>query len=187
MQSAVRDFADELRLERGLNLTLRIGLNTGEVVVGRIGDDLRMDYTAQGATVNLAARLEQICEPGQVYLSRATAIQAQGPFAMRSLGDTRVDGVERPVEVFALEGHGRHETRLERVFQLCYGRPAAAQERALVAQLWEELAGHFRTHIQKAADLVGTSADLPVPLAEAAAWGAVARVLMNTDEFITRE
>jgi adenylate cyclase len=115
MQSAVREFADALRLERGLNLTLRIGLNTGEVVVGRIGDDLRMDYTAQGATVNLAARLEQICEPGQVYLSRATAIQAEGPFSMRSLGATRVNGVERPVEVFALEGRGQqHGTRLER-------------------------------------------------------------------------
>jgi adenylate cyclase len=114
MQAAVRGFADALRLERGLNLTLRIGLNTGEVVVGRIGDDLRMDYTAQGATVHLAARLEQICEPGQVYLSRATAIQAEGPFSMRSLGATRVNGVERPVEVFALEGRGTHETRLER-------------------------------------------------------------------------
>ncbi len=114
MQAAVRGFADELRLERGLNLTLRIGLNTGEVVVGRIGDDLRMDYTAQGATVNLAARLEQICEPGQVYLSRATALQVEGPFTLRSLGATRVDGIDRAVEVFALLGRGEQGSRLAR-------------------------------------------------------------------------
>jgi len=114
MQAAVRGFADELRLERGLNLTLRVGLNTGEVVVGRIGDDLRMDYTAQGATVNLAARMEQICEPGQVYLSRASAIQVEGAFALRSLGATRVSGVEQAVEVFALEGRGEHGSRLAR-------------------------------------------------------------------------
>lgn len=119
MQAAVRGFADELRLERGLNLTLRVGLNTGEVVVGRIGDDLRMDYTAQGATVNLAARMEQICEPGQVYLSRATAIQVEGAFALRSLGATRVGGFEQAVEVFALEGRGEHASRLAR--RLAYG------------------------------------------------------------------
>ncbi len=56
----LRRYADELRLERGLNFGVRIGLNSGEVVVGKIGDDLRMDYTAQGPTVGLAARMEQI-------------------------------------------------------------------------------------------------------------------------------
>lgn len=114
MQATVREFADVLRLEHGLNLTLRVGLNTGEVVVGRIGDDLRMDYTAQGATVNLAARMEQICEPGQIYLSRATAVQVDGAFALRSLGATRVSGLDRAVEVFALEGRARQESRLAR-------------------------------------------------------------------------
>ncbi len=52
----LRQYADELRVERGLSLGVRIGLNSGEVVVGKIGDDLRMDYTAQGPTVGLAAR-----------------------------------------------------------------------------------------------------------------------------------
>lgn len=133
MQAAVRRYADELRLEHGLNLTLRVGLNTGEVVVGRIGDDLRMDYTAQGATVHLAARLEQICEPGQVYLSRATATWVDADFALRSLGQTRVPGIEQAVEVFALEGRASQGSPLER--RLARGRSFFFGREAELARL----------------------------------------------------
>jgi adenylate cyclase len=114
MQAEVRRFADELRLERGLNLSMRIGMNTGEVIVGRIGDDLRMDYTAQGLTTNLAARMEQICEPGRVLLTRDTAALVEGYLDLRSLGEMAVNGLERPLEVFELLGRGRHVSRLER-------------------------------------------------------------------------
>src|SRR3972149_2408173 len=64
MQAAMARYAEALRVERGLDFAVRIGLNTGPVVVGRIGDDLRMDYTAQGETVNLAARLQGAAPPG---------------------------------------------------------------------------------------------------------------------------
>ncbi|MDO9452357.1 MAG: adenylate/guanylate cyclase domain-containing protein [Stagnimonas sp.] len=114
MQRELRRFADELRLSQGLNLTLRVGLNSGEVIVGTIGDDLRMDYTAQGHTVNLAARMEHICEPGRVYLSRETARLVEGYFALRSLGRMQVDGIDEAVEVFDLEGIGPISTRLDR-------------------------------------------------------------------------
>jgi len=114
MQRELRRFADELRLSQGLNLTLRVGLNSGEVIVGAIGDDLRMDYTAQGHTVNLAARMEHICEPGRIYLTRDTARQVEGYFALRSLGQMRVEGVDEAVEVFDLEGAGANSTRLDR-------------------------------------------------------------------------
>ena len=114
MQRELRRFADELRLSQGLNLTLRVGLNSGEVIVGAIGDDLRMDYTAQGHTVNLAARMEHICEPGRVYLSRDTARLVEGYFALRSLGRMQVDGIDDAVEVFDLEGTGTISTRLDR-------------------------------------------------------------------------
>lgn len=114
MQRELRRFADELRLSQGLNLTLRVGLNSGEVIVGAIGDDLRMDYTAQGHTVNLAARMEHICEPGRVYLSRDTARLVEGYFALRSLGRMQVDGIDDAVEVFDLEGTGAISTRLDR-------------------------------------------------------------------------
>jgi len=114
MQAEVRRFADELRLRQGLNLTMRVGLNTGEVIVGRIGDDLRMDYTAQGHTVNLAARMESICEPGRVYLTRNTASLVEGYFRLRDLGETPVEGASKPIAVFDLEGEGPMRTRLER-------------------------------------------------------------------------
>jgi class 3 adenylate cyclase/tetratricopeptide (TPR) repeat protein len=114
MQAEVRRFADELRLKQGLNLTMRVGLNTGEVIVGRIGDDLRMDYTAQGLTVNLAARMEHICEPGHVYLTRNTAALVEGYFRLRDLGEAPVEGADQPIAVFDLEGEGPMRTRLER-------------------------------------------------------------------------
>lgn len=114
MQREVRRYADALRLQKGLNLSMRVGLNTGEVIVGRIGDDLRMDYTAQGLTVNLAARMEHICEPGRIYLSRHTQTLVQGYFRLRDLGPLRVDGLDAPVEVFELEGEGSLRTRLDR-------------------------------------------------------------------------
>lgn len=114
MQTTVRQFADELRLREGLNLSMRVGLNSGEVVVGRIGDDLRSDYTAQGPTVNLAARMEHICEPGRIYLTRSTATLIEGYFRLRTLGATEVAGIDAAVEVFELEGEGGVRTRLDR-------------------------------------------------------------------------
>ncbi len=77
--------------------------------------------------------------------------------------------------------------RSEHAFQLCYGRPAAVHERDLVRHLWEEFSAHYSKHTQAAADLVGSSDGLPASPSDTAAWIAVARVLMNTDEFITRQ
>lgn len=115
MQQEVRRYADELRLAHGLNLSMRVGLNSGEVVVGRIGDDLRRDYTAQGPTVNLAARVENLCEPGLVYATCETARLIDDRFRMRSLGATQIAGVDAPVEVFELEGARTGlRTRLQR-------------------------------------------------------------------------
>jgi class 3 adenylate cyclase len=64
LREGLNRYTDDLRLSHGLNLGVRMGMNSGEVIVGKIGDDLRMDYTAQGQTVNLAARMEQIAPPG---------------------------------------------------------------------------------------------------------------------------
>jgi len=130
MQREVRRLADELRLKKGLNLSMRVGLNTGEVIVGRIGDDLRMDYTAQGHTVNLAARMEHICEPGRVYLTRLTARQVEGYFRLRELGPMQVAGVDEPVEVYELEGENAGRTRLELSLARA-GSPFVGREREL--------------------------------------------------------
>src|SRR5262245_50671853 len=69
LQEALRTYAEELKRGRGLAFAVRMGLNSGDVVVGKIGDDLRMDYTAQGHTVGLAHRMEQLADPGRMYLT----------------------------------------------------------------------------------------------------------------------
>src|SRR5262249_8063097 len=89
------------------------GLNSGEVVVGKIGDDLRMDYTAQGHTVGLAARMEQLAEAGKALITEHTAKLVPGYFALRDLGGIRLKGLSEPLHIFELEGLGRVRTRLE--------------------------------------------------------------------------
>src|SRR5207245_8068291 len=82
----------------------RMGLNTGEVVVGTIRDDLRMDYTAHGHAVGLAARMEQVAAPGTVYVSEHTARLVEGFFTLRDHGTPPMKGVSTPVRVFELGG-----------------------------------------------------------------------------------
>ncbi len=72
LRDRLRQYADELRIEPGVNFSFRLGLNSGEVVVGKIGDDLRMDYTAQGHTVGLAQRMEQLAPADGIALSQHT-------------------------------------------------------------------------------------------------------------------
>jgi class 3 adenylate cyclase/tetratricopeptide (TPR) repeat protein len=111
---ALRLYGDELRLDRGMSFAVRMGLNSGDVVVGKIGDDLRMDYTAQGHTVGLAARMQQIAEPGRVYLTEHTARQVDGFFRLRDLGPSKLRGSSAPLGVYELEGTGPMRTRLDR-------------------------------------------------------------------------
>jgi class 3 adenylate cyclase/tetratricopeptide (TPR) repeat protein len=113
LRGELRRYADELRLARGLNLAVRMGLNSGDVVVGRIGDDLRMDYTAQGHTVGLAQRMESIAESGQAFVTAHTARLVEGFFELRDLGSMAVKGSREPVQVYALEGVGAHRTRFD--------------------------------------------------------------------------
>jgi class 3 adenylate cyclase/tetratricopeptide (TPR) repeat protein len=113
LREALRSYADQLRLEQGLNFSVRMGINSGEVVVGRIGDDLRMDYTAQGQVVNLAARIEQLAEPGRIYTAESTAGRASGYFRLRDLGQAKVKGSADPVHVFDLEDIGEFHTRFD--------------------------------------------------------------------------
>ncbi len=114
LRDTLKTYADALRIEQGLNFSVRMGLNSGEVVVGRIGDDLRMDYTAQGHTVGLAQRMEALAEPGKALLAADSIDLVQGYFALRDLGAMNVKGVDAPVRVAELEGLGRMRTRLDR-------------------------------------------------------------------------
>src|SRR5205809_4751934 len=112
LSEALSRYAAGLRRTEGLNFAVRMGLNSGEVVVGKIGDDLRMDYTAQGHTVGLAARMEQLAEPGKIYLTEHSAALVSGFFRLRDLGRFTVKGVRNPLRVFELEGVGALRTRL---------------------------------------------------------------------------
>src|SRR5262245_14874986 len=128
LREALRRYADELRIGKGIRFAVRMGLNSGEVVVGKIGDDLRMDYTALGHTANLAARMEQIAEPGKIYLAEPTMRLIEGFFELRDLGEHEVKGIARAVSVFELEGVGSVHTRLQaaerRGFSRFVGRDA---------------------------------------------------------------
>ena len=106
--------AEDVRRESGLDFAVRMGLNSGEVVVGRIGDDLRMDYTAQGHVVGLAARVQQLAPPGGVTVTEQTARLASGFFELVDRGPQSLKGSSVPVRVFDLRGPGPIRSRLER-------------------------------------------------------------------------
>jgi len=109
----VRAYSREVKRAHGLDFAVRIGLHSGDVVVGKIGDDLRMDYTAQGHTVGLAQRMESLAEANTCLVSAATAAFASGYFALDDLGPFRVKGVAEPVHVFVLRGLGASRTRFD--------------------------------------------------------------------------
>ena len=81
--------------------------------MGKIGDDLRMDYTAQGHTVGLAARVERLAEPGRVYLTQHTARLVEGFFELRDLGKSKLAGTDDALAIYELEGVGEARTRLD--------------------------------------------------------------------------
>src|ERR671939_458838 len=83
MQDSIKQYAQELQRTHGLPLHIRVGLNSGEVVVRSIGSDLRMDYTAVGQTTHLAARMEQMATPGSVLLAPQTLRLAEGYVQVR--------------------------------------------------------------------------------------------------------
>ena len=113
IQKASREYSDKLQRERGFELALRIGINTGPVVVGRIGDDLRMDYTAQGQTVNLAARLQAAAPPRGVLISESTHRMVCDYFLLEDRGVLALKGIEAPVHAFAVTDQRRRRARFD--------------------------------------------------------------------------
>src|SRR5947209_6155680 len=93
MHDTIRRYSDELRRRHGVEVQIRVGLNSGDVVVRSIGSDLRMDYSAVGQTTHLAARMEQLAMPGATRLTGATLALAEGYVNVRPLGPTPVKGV----------------------------------------------------------------------------------------------
>jgi tetratricopeptide (TPR) repeat protein len=102
MQDAIRRYSAELRRRHGVEVQIRVGLNSGEVVVRAIGNDLHMDYSAIGQTTHLAARMEQLATPGSIRMTAETLWLAEGLLQVTALGPVPVKGLAEPVEVFEL-------------------------------------------------------------------------------------
>src|SRR5262245_14069733 len=118
MQDNIRRYGKELFSARGLpQVQIRVGLNSGEVVVGGIGSDLRMEYTAVGQTTHLAARMEQLALPGTINLSAGTLQAAEGFVQVTSLGAVPVKGLTEPIQVFQLTGAGAARSRFQAAAQ----------------------------------------------------------------------
>jgi adenylate cyclase len=143
MLDDVSDYAAELRRRLGLNFSTRIGINSGEVVAGAIGEGRDSEYTAIGHTVGLAQRMEALAEPGKAYVTEHTAELASGFLDLDDLGEFEIKGASQPVRVFELAGVGQARSRLDlsraRGFTSFVGRDE--EMRALRAALEDAKAG----------------------------------------------
>jgi len=113
MQESVKQYADGVWRREGVRLQIRVGLNSGEVVVRSIASDLHMDYSAVGPTTHLAARMEQMAEPGAILLTPDTLQLAEGFVRVQSLGAVAIKGLPTPIEIFGLTGASPGRSRLQ--------------------------------------------------------------------------
>ncbi|MGH8069467.1 MAG: adenylate/guanylate cyclase domain-containing protein, partial [Candidatus Entotheonellia bacterium] len=113
MQEAICRYSEEVRRTHGITVQIRVGLNSGEVVVRAIGNDLHMDYSAIGQTTHLAARMEQLATPGSIVLTAETLQPAEGFIQVKALGPVPVKGLAAPVEIFELVGATAIRRRLQ--------------------------------------------------------------------------
>jgi class 3 adenylate cyclase/tetratricopeptide (TPR) repeat protein len=113
MQANVKRYADQVQLTQGIPLEVRVGLNSGEIVVRAVRNDLRVDYTGVGQTAHLAARMEQLAKPGSVLATAETMKLTEGYVEMKSLGPLQVKGITGPIPVYELTGAGAARTRLQ--------------------------------------------------------------------------
>jgi class 3 adenylate cyclase len=104
MQEAIRRYSEEARRAHGITVQIRVGLNSGEVVVRAIGNDLHIDYSAIGQTAHLAARMEQLASPGNILMAAETLRLAEGFMQVNPLGPVPVKGVSKPLELYEVTG-----------------------------------------------------------------------------------
>jgi class 3 adenylate cyclase/tetratricopeptide (TPR) repeat protein len=113
MQDSIRQYAETVRRSHAAVVRIRVGLNSGEVVVRALGSDLRLDYTAVGQTTHLAGRMEQLAEPGTVILAPATLALAGDYITVKPLGPIQIKGLTDPMDVYELTGAAPTRTRLQ--------------------------------------------------------------------------
>src|SRR3989441_10464231 len=114
MQEEMRRYGDQVRLKHGAPLAMRVGVNTGEVVVRSIRkDDLQTDYVPVGHSTDLAARMEQMATPGSILITEYTRKLVEGYFELKALGAAEIKGMAEPLPVYEVVGAGPLRTRLQ--------------------------------------------------------------------------
>ena len=144
MQRRVNLYADEVQQQGGTPVQIRVGVNSGAVVVRAIGSDLHMDYTAVGQTTHLAARMEQMAKPGSVLITGDALRLAEGYVQVRPLGAIPVKGLETPTPVYEVTGtvaaQSRFQASTARGLTRFVGRERELQQLAQVLE--RAAAGH---------------------------------------------
>jgi class 3 adenylate cyclase/predicted ATPase len=144
MQESVKHYAEGVRRTEGIPIQIRVGLNSGEVVVRSIGNDLKMDYTAVGQTTHLAARMEQMAVPGSILMTEETLQLAEGYVEVKTIGPVAVKGMADAVQIYEVTGAGVARTRLQaaasRGLTRFIGRDAETEQ--LQKALEQARAGH---------------------------------------------
>lgn len=147
MQTALAHINEDLETRLGVPLRVRIGLNSGTVVVGSVGTDLRMDYTALGDTVNVASRLQGVAEPGTILVSRPVYEECKPLFEFRELGTIRVKGRVEPVEIFEAVAIRQKTDRVRGIPGLVAPMVGRAEELARLRRVTDELLSKRRGRI----------------------------------------
>jgi class 3 adenylate cyclase/tetratricopeptide (TPR) repeat protein len=131
MQESVKRYSEEVRRAAGTPVSIRVGVNSGEVVVRSIGSDLHMDYTAVGQTTHVAARLEQAALPGSILMAADTLRLVEGHVTVKPLGPIQMKGLARPLEVYeavaAIE-RTRFQATMSRGLSRFVGRDAVLEQ-----------------------------------------------------------
>ncbi|MGE0822641.1 MAG: adenylate/guanylate cyclase domain-containing protein [Candidatus Binatia bacterium] len=140
IQAESRKRAEQLRREQGVNLQIRVGINTGEVVLRSIRkDDLHTDYVPVGQSTHLASRMESLATPGAILVSEQTYKLTEGYFAFTPLGQAQVKGFAEPLNIYEVNGVGPLRTKLQLSVRRGLARFVGRQsEMALLQQAWEQ-------------------------------------------------
>ena len=128
--SGIASYKEDVRARHGLDLDVRVGIHTGPVMVGQVGSDLRLEYTAMGDAVNVAARMEQTAEPGTVQITAETYRLVESLFDVEARGPIEVKGKAEPVEAYTVLRRRHAHGAARRHARLAAGRPRTRARRA---------------------------------------------------------